>query len=188
MSDSAQVSSIDALKQFRAKLCEFGVDSLDALAAVELEIRHRQDWLSQRLKYWETQIRERGEDVARAKASLVQHRWGSKDGKGVGTTEVEMELKKAKRRLEEAEAKAEITRRWQRDLPRAVHEYEGPARRLLGYLEADLKQVLAMLDRMISSLEAYVALTAPPGGPETPAGVAQEPTPAETNQAAGETS
>jgi hypothetical protein len=126
------------------------------------------DWLRERVKFWQLQSRERGEDLARAKAALIRHKWGSKDGKGVGTTEVEMEVKQAKHRLEEAEAKLEVTRRWQRDLPKEVHEYEGPARQLTGYLEADLKQVLAMLDRMSGSLEAYVALTAPPAGAPAP--------------------
>jgi hypothetical protein len=172
MSDAARVDSIDALKQFRAKLCEFGVDALESLAAVESEIRHVEAWLAERLKYWQTQVRDRGEDVSRAKASFVRHKWGSKDGKGVGTTEVEMELKNAKRRLEEAEAKAEVTRRWLRDLPRSIHEYEGPARQLTGYLEADLKQNLALLDRMTAALEGYVEIVAPsgsaaPSGPST---------------------
>jgi hypothetical protein len=168
MSESAQVSSIDALRQFRAKLCEFGIDGLESLAAVDLELRHMEDWLAERLKYWQLQLRDRGEDLARAKAALVRHKWGSKDGKGVGTTEAEMEVKKAKRRIEEAEAKIEITKRWQRDLPKALHEYEGPARQLSAYLESDLKQDLAMLDRMATALEAYVAISAPAGGTPTP--------------------
>ena len=178
MSESAQVASIDALREFRAKLCEFGVDALESLAAVELELRHMDDWLAERLKYWQLQLRDRGEDLARAKAALVRHKWGSKDGKGVGTTEVQMDVKKAKRRIEEAEAKIEITKRWQRDLPKAVHEYDGPARQLSGYLESDLKQVLAMLDRMATSLEAYVAISAPPGGAPTPVSPERE-TPSE---------
>src|SRR5262245_54094299 len=139
MSESAQVSSIDALRQFRAKLCEFGVDALESLAAVEMELRHMEDWLSQRVKYWQLQLRDRGEDLSRAKASPVRHKWGSRDGKGVGTTEVEMEVKKAKFRIQEAEAKLEITQRWQREFPKATHEFHGPARQLTGYLESDLK-------------------------------------------------
>ena len=178
MSESAQVSSIDALRQFRAKLCEFGVNALESLAAVEMEIRHVQDWLTQQVKNWQLQVRDRGEDVARAKAALVRHKWGSKDGKGVGTTEVELEVKKAKRRLEEAEAKIEVTRRWQRQLPKAVHDYEGPARQLTGYLEADLKQVMAMLDRMTNALEAYTAIGAPPGTAPAPLPIASEREPA----------
>lgn len=175
MSETARVDSIDALKQFRAKLCEFGVDALESLAAVESEIRHVEAWLSERLKYWQTQVRDRGEDVSRAKASFVRHKWGGKDGKGVGTTEVEMELKKAKRRLEEAEAKAETTRRWLRELPRSIHEYEGPARQLTGYLEADLKQDLALLDRMTAALEGYVAIVAPSGPSARPGSNIENP-------------
>jgi hypothetical protein len=163
MSLSAQVTSIDALKELRVRLCEFGVDAQQALDANRMEIRRTFDWLEERLRYWQLEIRERQEEMTRAKQVLVQRRWGSEDGRGSGATEAEIALKEAKRRLAEAEAKAETVRRWQQQLPRAVHEYEGPARQLMGYLEADQRQALAMLDRMAAALEAYVALTPPPG-------------------------
>ena len=109
-------------------------------------------------------------EVTRAKTALIQRRWGHSEGRGPGTTEQEIALRKAQQRLKEAEAKVETVRRWQLQLPQAIHEYEGPARQLGGWLEADLRTVVAILDQRIAALEAYVALTpsspADPGTPE----------------------
>ena len=110
MSGSARVTSIDALKDFRTALCEFGVDAQEALAGADMDIRHAQDWLHEQLEYWRRQVRDRGEGLARAKAALVQREWGTQEGRGAGTTEAEIEVKHAKRSLQEAEDKIEAVR------------------------------------------------------------------------------
>ena len=159
MSESAHVRSIDAVKAFREALCRFGVDAQAALVGADQEIRRTFDRLQERLGYWQRQVRECQEEVTRAKTALIQRRWGHDHGRGPGSTEAELALRQAQQRLREAEAKVETVRRWQRQLPQAVKEYEGPAGQLGGWLDADLKVVLALLGRKIESLEAYVALT-----------------------------
>jgi multidrug resistance efflux pump len=162
MSESAHVTSLDALRELREKLIAFGVDAQEALAAAEQEIRRTEEWLQQQLKHWLRVVRELQEEVARAKAALVQRRWGHTEGRGPGTTEQEIAVKKAQERLREAEAKVETVRRWIHQLPREVNEYQGPARRLAGFVEADLRNAAVLLEKKIVSLEAYAALTAPP--------------------------
>ncbi len=166
MSQSAHVHSIDAVKAFREALCRFGVDAQAALAAAAHEVRRTFDGLQARLEYWQRQVRECQEEVTRAKTALIQRRWGHDHGKGPGATEAELALRHAQERLRQAEAKVETTRRWLRQLPQSVQEYEGPARQLGGWLDSDLKYVLALLERKIISLEEYVALAAP--APDTP--------------------
>jgi hypothetical protein len=178
MSQSAHVHSLDAVKAFREALCRFGVDAQSALAAADHEVRRTLDGLQARLEYWQRRVRECQEEVTRAKTALIQRRWGQQDGKGPGTTEAELALRHAQERLREAEAKVEITRRWQRQLPQAVREFEGPARQLGGWLDCDLKYVLALLGSKIESLEAYVTLTAPTLSPDAPP--AEAPPPPET--------
>ena len=70
-------------------------------------------------------------------------------------------LAKAKARLREAEDKVAVVRRWKRELPLAVNEYEGPARRLGGFLDGDLLAALAVLSEKVDALQAYLALSAP---------------------------
>jgi len=161
MSSSARVTSVEALKEFRASLCSFGHDAKEALGTTELEIRRILDWLEAKLKDWQREVRVRQEQVARAKAELIQRQYGQREGRGPGTTDQEIALQKALRRLQEAEAKVEKTRQWQNLLPRAVAEYDGPARQLLGMLDADLARGLAILDQKINALDAYLTTAAP---------------------------
>jgi hypothetical protein len=173
MSQSAQVQSIDALKAFREALCTFGVDAQAALCSAESEIRRVLDFLHAQQQYWQHQVREREEEVTRAKTVLIQRRWGHTEGKGPGTTEAEMALRKAKYRLQEAEEKVQAVRRWLQQLPQPLLEYEGHARQLSGWLESDLRQGLAVLDQKLDALDAYVHLGAGPAPgaapPATPA-------------------
>ncbi len=161
MGPSARVTSIEALREFRGSLSRFGHDAKEAVCATELEIRRIFDWLEAKLKYWQREVRIREEEVVRAKAELIQRQYGKRDGRGPGTTDQEIALEEAIRRLREAEAKVEKTRQWNNLLPRAVSEYEGPARQLMGMLDADLARGIAILDQKIDALEAYVQMAAP---------------------------
>ncbi len=78
-----------------------------------------------------------------------------------------------RRSCSEAEEKVVVAKRWLLHLPQAVSEYEGPARRLAGLLDADLKQGLAILENKIAILEAYAAL-AVPDAPSPPAASAPD--------------
>jgi hypothetical protein len=156
MGPSARVTSIEALKEFRGSLSRFGHDAKEAVSATELEIQRMSDWLEGQLKHWQKEVRVRQEQVARAKAELMQRQYGKRDGYGAGTTDQEIALEKALRRLQEAEAKVEKTRQWNNLLPRAVAEYQGPARQLMGMLDADLPRGIAILDQKIDALDAYM--------------------------------
>jgi hypothetical protein len=185
MTQGAHVTSIDALEEFRTALIKFGTEAQAALAAAEMEIRRTVDGLEQQLKRWQTELRVRQEDVTRAKAELARRKWGHRDGGGPGTTDQEIALAKAKERLREAEDKIETVRRCQRLLPREIHEYQGPARQLGGWLEANLRHTTAILATRIAALEAYAAVL-PPGQEQTPAAVAEVPTPAAPTAPAAE--
>jgi hypothetical protein len=162
MSESAHVESLDALKEFKAALVTFGVDAQEALAAAESQIQRVLDGLEQQRKRWLAEVRQRQEELTRAKAALVQKRWGQKDGRGPGITDAELAVRHAEQRLCEAEAKVETVKRWLLHLPREIGEYQGPARRLGGWIDADLKIGVALLDRRLGALEAYLTPASPP--------------------------
>jgi hypothetical protein len=160
MGSSARVRSLDALKEFRTSLCRFSHDAKEALCATELEIRRILDWLEAKLKYWQKEVRIRQEEAGRAKAELLQRQYGQPRGRGPGTTDQELALERALHRLREAEDKLEKTRQWLGLLPRVVGEYEGPARQLMGMLDADLMRGIALLDQKIDALDAYLSTEA----------------------------
>jgi len=157
MSQSARVNSLDAVKALHAALARYGPEAQEALGAAEIEIRRVFDFLHDQLKNWQRQVEKRQEDVNRAKADLT-HARAIRQGERSGYVEQEIALRKAQNRLREAEEKVVVTRRWLLHLPQAIQEYEGPARRLAGLLDSDLKQSLAVLENKIAVLEAYMAV------------------------------
>lgn len=172
MSQSARVNSLDALKALHAALARFGPEGREALGAAEIEIRRVFEFLDDQLKHWRRQVEKRQEDVNRARADLA-HARALRQGERTGYVEQEIALNKARHRLREAEEKIVVVKRWQLHLPQAVGEYEGPARRLAGLLDADLKQGLAVLDHKIAVLEAYMAVSVaePPPPPASSGGI-----------------
>jgi hypothetical protein len=174
MSDSAHVESLDALKEFKAALVTFGVDVMEALAAAETQIQRLLDGLEQQRKHWLAVVRQRQEELTQAKAVLAQKRWGHhNDGRGPGRTDAELAVRHAEQRLREAEAKVETVKRWLLHLPREIGEYQGPARQLGGWIDADLKVGVAVLDRRLGAIEGY--LTTAPGEPAASAAESNPP-------------
>jgi hypothetical protein len=172
MSQSAEVHSLELLRRLHAVLARFGIDAQTALGEGEMEIRHVQDSLADRLKYWRQQVDQRHEEVSQAKAALSHARAMSEDGR-TGFVEQELALRKALQRARDAEDKVATVRRWQRQLPEFIKEFEGPARGLSGFLEADLRRALVLLDNKVAVLEAYLAI--PPGTESRPSQAASPP-------------
>jgi len=169
MSQSARVTSLDAVKALHSALVRYGPEAQEALGAAAIDIRRVFDFLHDQLKHWQRQVDKRQEEVNRARADLA-HARALKKGERSGTVEQEIALRKAQNRLREAEEKFAVTKRWLLHLPQAVNEYEGPARRLGGLLDADLKQGLAVLENKIAILEAYMAVQAAPPPPAASGG------------------
>jgi hypothetical protein len=169
MSQFARVQSLDALKDFRVKLLEFGISTQQAICSTEMELRRLQDWIGDQLKHWQKVVRELEEFVTRAKSELMHRKHWRKDGQGPGYTEQEIALRKAQAKLQAAREKIDNCRRWSIKLPQAINEYQGPARQLAGMMDADLKQSAVLLERKIAALEAYLQVTPPDGtGSATP--------------------
>jgi hypothetical protein len=177
MSGSAQVNSIDAIQTLREALAGFRADAAKALEAAEQDVRHFFDWLDDQQKHWKKAVRECEEHVLRAKTELVAKRYTRMDGRGEPTTEKEVALKKAQARLRYAEEKVQNCRRWANVLPRAVTEYEGPARQLAGMLDTEVRHAMALLDHKLETLDAYVHMAPPPAPSLEPAGDAAEAAP-----------
>jgi DNA repair exonuclease SbcCD ATPase subunit len=162
MSQSARVTSIETVQRFRNALCEFGKDVLDTLCAADMQLRRTSDWLIQISRFWQREIRVRQEELTRAKIELTSRKYACRDGKGPGYTDQEKAFRKAQARLAEAESKLANCRRWKPLLEHAIREYQGPARQLSGAADADMQQILALLDQKLEALDAYLALAPPP--------------------------
>lgn len=159
MADAADVRSIDAVREWHASLTDYGDGLAEALAGVALEIRRGHDWLEEQLGRWQHSIREREEEVTRAKSELSQRKFKTFDGREPDCTVQEKALRLAKARLEYAEEKVAKCRQWIGRLPKMIDElYVGPSRRLSNFIDGDLRKGLAELSRRVVALESYASL------------------------------
>jgi chromosome segregation ATPase len=163
MGPAANVQSIAALETYRAALAEFAVKASDTLAGAEITIRRNMDHLRERHRFWIREHQKRQEELNRVRSALSLARAMKETGRA-RAGELEIDLRKAMRRVREAEEKIETCARWLRTLPDALRDYEGPARKLQGFLESDVQQALGMLENKVRSLEAYLATAMPAGG------------------------
>jgi hypothetical protein len=172
MADSANVQSIEAIRDIRDALVVFMEDAKNALNDTDFELRRTSDWLTheQRL-YWTAEVRRRGQDVADARSALQRKELGH----ATDTSVEDKALRIARARLAEAEEKVEIVRRWLPEMQRASHEYRSQAYPLGDMISGDLENALAKLSRMIESLENYLRLQAPSTPQTSPAGYSSSP-------------
>ncbi len=166
---SANVTSIDAPRQFRAALVRFIAEVEAALVTIELEASRPLEWIeADRPRYWRQEARKASEAVAEARVALerCQVRIGGEDARYC--YDERKALEKAKRRLLLSEEKVQSLRRWRNELQKAVEELQVQLARAKQYLETDLAKALAALDRITAALARYTEQSAPSaGGPAT---------------------
>lgn len=166
MSDSARVTSIDALRDWKEALCVFQAEAGEALCATDMEIRRFQDWLAEQTKHWQNEVRRREDLVVIARSDLVRKKMlVTPTGREPDATEQEKALRKAQALLRHAEEMVERARKLAPVVHRAIEEYQAPARRLGATLDGDFPRALALLDAKLASLEAYLSTQAPPTNP-----------------------
>ena len=104
-------------------------------------------------------------------SSAARSRKSSSDS--VSDSDQKEALRLAIQRLRQAEEKLEKVRRWGPVLQHAIAEYNSAARPLGDRLSGDLVASLALLDRMVASLDAYMAIKAPTLREEKPSTTSQ---------------
>jgi hypothetical protein len=155
MGPSAHVTETEVLVAFRATLCTFADQAKDALGIIDHEIRRAFSFLDEKAREWQAAERQAEDKVIQAKIELTQRRNQRIGDRKPDTTFQEKTLRQAVDRLEFVQEKLKATRRWQRDLPHDLMDYEGPARQLQNALDGDLPRMIAFLEMKIAALEAY---------------------------------
>ena len=161
MGPAAHVTQTETLVEFRAAVCTFADQAKDALGIIDHEIRRTFSFLDEQMRGWHAEVRHAEDEVIQAKIELSQRRNQRIGDRKPDTAFQEKALRRAQARLEFAQEKLAATKRWLRDLPHELMNYEGPARQLQNALEADVPRMVAFMERKIAALEAYV--NQPPG-------------------------
>ena len=157
---SANVTSIDALQSVKATLVQFCADVESALVAMELEARRPVEWIEgDRARYWPQQARRASDLVQEARQALdrCEIRVSSQDRPSC--YDEKKALEKAKRRLQLAEDKVRVLRRWGSEMQKATEDFSTQVARLRSFLETDITKAISAAERMSAALDRYVQQT-----------------------------
>lgn len=164
MGSQASVHSVEALQDLRVALALFAEDALAALGSVDMEIRRTVQWLQHdRRAYWQEQIKRRRELVSAAQAEVFRRKLAKTADYSPAYSEQKELLRRAKASLEDAELRAALVKKWEPALQQAILEYHASARRIKDLAAGDVPRAVALLERLVDALEAYLRL-APPSG------------------------
>jgi hypothetical protein len=162
MSKSANVLSVDTLKDFKVSMINFGEDARNALSGVDMELRRMRDWLERdQLGFWQAQVKKRSEEMMQARADLHRRKISQQGSDAVSDAEQKEALREATKRLRVAEEKVQIVRKLIPFLHHAIDEYHSHSQPLGDHLSGGFEKSVLGLERMIVSLESYLALRAP---------------------------
>ncbi len=161
MSQSANVKSIQVIRDFKVALANFSDDARNALSSTEMEVRRVRNWLTRdQLTYWQAQIKRRNEELSIARTELHRRRLSQQGSDAVSDTDQKEAMRLAQRRLQEAEQKLATVKRWIPILEHAISEYHAASQPLGDRLSGNLVASLALLERMANMLDQYVATQA----------------------------
>jgi hypothetical protein len=181
----ANVRSIEPLLELKAALAVYADEAAGALGASGMELRRVTRWLTEEQGlYWQSQIKKRREVLAMARSELSRKKLGRMHGHTTSHSEQQEAVEKAEKRLAEAEYRLQRVKKWIPVIQQASMEYHATTRRLDGLISGDVPRALALLERVVNSIESYLAVTAPSGA--TPyVGEVTTPGPAASGSASG---
>lgn len=159
MPDRAQVSSVDALKAFRADLIVFLSKARPTLEEVSDEVMRTKSWLvNEQSSFWENQKRRRSRELERAQAELFSARIS---GLSTESSAQQMAVHKARRAVDEADAKLALLKRWIRDLDNLALPMSKQLNQLESFLGTDMSKAVAWLEQAVIILESYAGIHSP---------------------------
>jgi len=153
MPERANVTSVEAIKEFRSHLIVYVTKARPALEEVGAEVLRTRLWLQDTQRpYWEGQIKRRAKILEEAQQALFSARLGNlREATSAETAAVT----RAKRSLEEAEGKLRITKLWTRDFDNRVEPLAKQLEKLHNILSIDLTKAIASLSETVKTLDAY---------------------------------
>lgn len=157
MNQRAKVTSIDALREFRAMLSVYQDAARDAAEILALECRRGVGWVEERPNYWQSKVRRLEEDLVAAKAALEQAMCRHVGDTPASCIDEKKAIARIKLQLEEAHRKVKISRGWKTNIEKESGEFETRIHHLNDFADIDLPKSIAALERMITALDKYAS-------------------------------
>ena len=167
MAKSANVRSLESLRELRVALIKFIDKAKRAISTSDSEVSHMKIWIeSNQPTHWIRQIRKGEELLNQAKSELFRATLSQPDNPRGPTDQVRL-VRRRKEEIEFAKKKLEQTKRWSRTYERSANEYRGSISPLSSSLDGSALKAVAIIERSISTLEQYLSTVAPSLEPKT---------------------
>ncbi|MBM4000739.1 MAG: hypothetical protein FJ297_14580 [Planctomycetes bacterium] len=155
----ANVRSIESLREFRAALAVFQRRAEEAVTTLSLELRKAIDWIEQdRARYWPNEVKRASDRLVEARSNLERCRTTTRPEDRPSCMVEQKALERAKARLRYCEEKVRTVRHWRIALLHEAREFEGRLATTRDQAETDVPRSLAALERIVESLERYLAI------------------------------
>ena len=185
---SANVHSVDAIKDDRIALIQFQERATNAMGDLRQKIDRTVNWLElDRPNYWKEQERRAYDLVASTRVALETCRLRTVAGRRSDCIEEKKAFEKAKLRMEYVREKQQAVRKWMVQSGREANEYRARTSTFQRTLENDVPLMIAQLGRMIEAIESYSESKPASTTATTPVPAAVDSDPAEINAESNET-
>ena len=143
MSRSANVLSLQTLKDFKLVMCNFAEEARNSLSGVDMELRRMRDWLERdQLGYWQSQVKKRSEELMQARADLHRRKISQQGARPSRTPSRKRRFARPQRRLRVAEEKVVLVKRLIPQLHHAIDEYHSHSQPLGDHLAGGFEKSL----------------------------------------------
>ena len=162
MPERAHVTSLDALEAFRSSLIVYLTKARPTLDEVSSDLLRMRVWLQDDQRtYWEQQVRRRARVLEQAEQAL----FGARLSNLRETTDAEqVAVQRARRALQEAEAKLKRVKQWSREFDSRIEPLGRQLETLRNVLAIAMPNAVASLAQSIRTLSDYAGIAAAPGG------------------------
>lgn len=163
MRASAHVRSVPALEDFKGALACFVTEAQMAIEAARQEIRRTEEWLQQRLAYWQTEVLRCQEEVRQAEAALNRCRSAGHYDPYTGVYYVppciaeQQAVQQAHLRLQKAQEELGNVQRWKYWVDEAASAYSIQSEQMNRYLLTELLNAIFYIGEKIRELRDYLA-------------------------------
>ena len=162
MNRTARVTSIEAVRAFKAALQKYQRAMSDSLSSMSAETNRAVEWLqSDMMAYWPNQVRDSSDELAEAKNALARKELslGSDDKRSA--YEEKKAVQQAKERHRYCQQRYNNTKHWLRIVGHDAEELQGMLGSVGHFAETDLPKAIAKLEQLATALEKYASLKSP---------------------------
>jgi hypothetical protein len=158
MPERARVTSLEALESFRAKLIIYRDKAGRVLDEVSDEVVRTRLWLeSDRVAYWQNQIRTRHRELEQRQQELFT---AQLSGLLEASQVQQAAVQKARQALRDAEARLQLVKQWNRQFDQRVEPLGRQVEKFRHTLGTELGRAVAWLAEAVKTLSEYAELSA----------------------------